>query len=112
MGEALPTPDATRASIPAGLSRCENLRVAGDATDHVRAGDQSQDREDARPDDPANAARGRRRDHRMKKPLAAGYRPQLCIGTFALAPDPLPRVRFRITPGPSRPAPREGSGAK
>src|SRR5262249_33630508 len=42
-------------------------RPAGRAVDKVRAADQPQDREGARPDDPANAARGRRRDHRMRR---------------------------------------------
>src|SRR5262249_13575266 len=46
---------------------CQALRSASPAADQVRAGDQSQDREGARPRHPAQAARARRRGDRMTR---------------------------------------------
>src|SRR5205823_9269302 len=45
----------------------QDVRIAGDSTDYVRAGDQSEDCEDARPHGAADHANDRRRGDRMNR---------------------------------------------
>src|SRR6266540_3855153 len=57
-------PDDARVSSPDSQGR-ETRRPASPATDQVRAGHQRKDREGARPRNPADIARARRRGDRM-----------------------------------------------
>jgi hypothetical protein len=54
------------------LAAREAGRAASAGADQVRAGDQRADRQDARPQRAADAARPRRRGDRMKRPVALG----------------------------------------
>ena len=60
-------PIARSASIPAGFSRARSRPTCRSSVDEGRAGHQSQDRQGARPQRPAHAARPRRRGDRMNR---------------------------------------------
>src|SRR5262249_9647932 len=58
---------ARRASTPVAFSRVPTVRIAGPATDHVRTGDQPQNRQGIGPHRARQATRRSRRGDRMRR---------------------------------------------